>query len=223
MPSKSMFSTSSDVLTTSSGDDFVDVINSVPFIISSANSYISNTLANNKLNRSDSNFVEVGNLHQISQNLVDGNYSKLVENDENKNLIVTTYKIPYKDELKEKIATIKTYYDPTTKILFYEIPREFTYNSKDQASISITKLPDLSFVGKLLIPGSFLSSTRNRELPYKIKSNDDNNTVNTSKLTVEANIPVSFPCVECLNQCGNNGCCDPSGLNGCECCSECCN
>ena len=118
MPSKSMFSTSSDVLTTSSGDDFVDVINSVPFIISSANSYISNTLANNKLNRSDSNFVEVGNLHQISQNLVDGNYSKLVENDENKNLIVTTYKIPYKDELKEKIATIKTYYDPTTKILF---------------------------------------------------------------------------------------------------------
>jgi hypothetical protein len=149
-----IFTISGQVTTTSLGNAFIDLGDAFPFITSAANVFITSLVSKTLIPNFEPTYFQIPYIYSSKDNLSNGNYTSSVSTEPD--LIITTYKIPYKGEFKEEIATIITYFNTVTKILFYEIPREFTYNSKDQASVSIIQLEDLSFSGKILIPVSFI-------------------------------------------------------------------
>lgn len=154
------FSCNSKFAVTNSGSLFIDLANSISCFACAANYYISSIVS---VTLSDCNFFQIPYIISALRNLENGKYteSSVTEN----GIVITTYLIPYSTDLLEKTITLITYFNNLTNILFYEIPREFSYNSKEQSSVAITFLEDGSFPGKIFIPASF-TSTREQFLSF---------------------------------------------------------
>ena len=151
--SSSRFASNGEVEIANTRNAFVNLAKSIPFVCSSANSYITSLVSKTF----EANFVptyfQMPYIYSVCDNLFHGIYkeSSYVEN----NIIITKYEIPYKRQNKEEIVTITTYFNTLTNILFYEVPRELSYNSLIRASVAVTPLSDGSFSGKIAIPTSF--------------------------------------------------------------------
>lgn len=177
------FLSKGQVNVTNSGNYFVDLAYSIPFVASAADSYITSILSKQIMIGVKPTFFQIPYIFSASDALINGKYtSSIVTKD---NLIITTYAIPYDGEFKEQIATIITYFNKDTNILFYEIPREFSYNSVEQASVALTQGSGGSFSGKISIPNSFVSNIypENTDFFFDftiVQNNKNNDTIITS-------------------------------------------
>lgn len=163
-------------LANESQPSFLKFIDIFVFNVSVANNYISNLLSKRDTNNYKPFFFNIPYIYSVRTNLIDGNYTSSISNENN--LVITTYKVPYKGQFKEEIVTIVTYLNQSTKILFYEIPNELSYNSKESASVAITD-NDIKRNGKLNIPASFISDNNDPNNDFKLdfKVNDNNTAV----------------------------------------------
>jgi hypothetical protein len=175
--------------TLNTGNLFVDLAYSISSITSLVRSYITSLVSKSSEPNFQPNYFQIPFIYSVADNLINGNYKESSVNE--KNVIVTTYKIPYKGEYKEEISTFITYFNTLTNILFYEIPREFSYNSLEQGSVALIKLSDGSFSGKIAIPTTFISSLFPQYpylyLPFKIYTIQNN--------SILAEVVVSEPLV----------------------------
>jgi hypothetical protein len=167
-----------------STDLFVKLAYSVPFTTSSIDAFITSLVSKKFISNFEPTYFQIPYIYSAADNLINGNYTSSVSNIGNK--IITSYVIPYKSLLGPKNVTITTYVDTITNILFYEIPREFSYNSKDQASVAVTPSgPD--YIGKVSIPSSFINqddkSSYYKIINYKVMASAD--------LRVPANQPLA--------------------------------
>jgi hypothetical protein len=155
---------------------FVSLSKSIPFICSNTNSFITSFVSKNLEKNFEPTYFQIPFIYSAVDNLFNGNYKESSSIEDN--IIISKYEIPYKGKLKEEIVNIVTYFNNSTNILFYEIPREFTYNSFKQASVAITSLNDGSFSGKILIPATFtsllFSQYPSRFLSLTINTNENN-------------------------------------------------
>jgi hypothetical protein len=149
------FKTSGFVKIASTLDTFVDLAYTLPFAASGADAYISSLVTKTFSNTFEPKFFQIPYIYSAADNLINGKFILEIKVEDNK--IITTYKIPYIRELKEVVATIVTYFDTITEILFYEVPREFSYESKEQASVAITTKDNQDYNGKIAIPESWYS------------------------------------------------------------------
>lgn len=163
------FTGSATIAIGDSPDLFVSLAYMLPSGGSFADSYITSLVSKNFLINFEPTFFQIPYIYSAADNLINGNYKKSVEEEGEK--IITTYIVPYKRELIDAEATITTYFDKKTNILFYEVPSEFTYNSSEKASVAVT--PDgANYIGKILIPASFItleSSIKTYPLTFTIK------------------------------------------------------
>ena len=139
------FSTNGTIIIGSESRIFKDLAYSLPFIASSADAYITSLISKQFTIGFEPTFLQIPYLYSACDNLVNGKYMEEVKID--KNLIITTYNIPYQGSIKEEIATFITYFDITTNILFYIIPKEFSYNSIEESSISISTVDEKNYNG----------------------------------------------------------------------------
>jgi len=166
------FTNTGTITVTKTNNSFIDLAYSVPFLASDADTYITSLVSKNLISNFQPTYFQVPYIYSAADNLINGKYTSSSTSDGN--ITITTYKIPYTGELKEETATIVAYYNKTTNILFYEIPREFSYNSLDQASIAFSQLTNGNFQGIVNIPSSFVSNVDNTdyELTFNISSTD---------------------------------------------------
>ena len=137
-----------------STDLFVKFAYTLPFVVSGADSYITSLVSKDLILGFEPTYFQIPYIYSVSDNLVNGKYSSSTKTDGD--LVITEYVVPYTGMEKEEYVLITTYYHKQTNILFYEIPRVLSYNSKDQASIAFTP-NGKDFVGKIEIPSSFTS------------------------------------------------------------------
>jgi hypothetical protein len=199
------FSGTSSITIGSSQDTFVDLAYSLPSAASFADSYITSIVSKKFLMNFEPTFFQIPYIYSAADNLINENYKKFIKTEDTK--IITTYVIPYIRDLVNAEVTITTYLDILTNILFYEVPREFSYNSKDQASVAIVP-EETDFVGKIQIPESFLDITNNSKiylLNIKIKKD-------------------AVPAAVCLatTAAGTAVCLTTTGKITCVCCTACC-
>ena len=147
-------------------DLFLDTIYALPFICSGADEFISTKVNDSKKLNKIPIYFQIPYIYSAADNIYYGKYTSTTIKEDNE--IITTYIVPYKSELKEETVTITTIYNEISKILFFQIPREFSYNSKDEGSIAIYNSTDNNYKGKLLIPDSFLLY---KEIKNKKKKN----------------------------------------------------
>jgi hypothetical protein len=138
------------ISTTNTGNIFIDFVNSIPFITSNINDYI-NLIISSKLNNDfvENNYFKIILINSVVENLIKGNYtytSEIVDNE-----IITYYNISYQDKQILKQVTITTIYNSLSNVLFYDIPKEFSYNSENMANVSII-INDNFYKGKIFIP-----------------------------------------------------------------------
>jgi len=165
------FSSKGTISLGSSDDTFVDLAYTLPFAGSAADAYITSLVSKQFLLNFEPTYFQIPYVYSSADNLINGNYTKTSKTEEKK--IITTYVIPYTRDLVTAETLITTYFDTTTNILFYEVPREFSYNSKDQASVAIVP-SGTDYIGKLLIPSSFVDISDSKNLytlEIKIKNN----------------------------------------------------
>ena len=138
------------ISTTNTGNIFIDFVNSIPFITSNINDYI-NLIISSNLNNDfvENNFFKIILINSVVDNLLKGNYTHISEIFDNE--IITYYTIPYQDKYLSKKVTITTIYNSLSNILFYDIPKEFSYNSESMANVSII-INDNFYKGKIFIP-----------------------------------------------------------------------
>ena len=139
-----------------STDLFIKLAYSVPFAASAADSYITSQISKDLILGFEPIYFQIPYIYSAADNLVNGKYSSTTKSQGD--LIINEYVIPYTGAMKEEFVLITTYFNVLTKILFYEIPRVFSYNSKEQASVAVTP-NGLDFVGKISIPSSFITPT----------------------------------------------------------------
>jgi hypothetical protein len=180
------FVNSGEITTVETGNSFVDFGYSIPFLASDADAYITSILSKQFIIGFEPTFFQVPFLYSYADNLVNGKYTISSVTNEG-DITITTYKIPYKGEFKEEIATIVTYYNKITNILFHEIPREFSYNSLEQASVSYSQVADGSFTGIVSIPYSFVTNTLPPNSNFFIDFNITPNTGSIDNITTKLN------------------------------------
>ena len=150
----SSFSTVGSINLGNSTDLFTKLAYSVPFGLSAVDAYITSLVSKKFITGFEPTYFQIPYIYSASDNLINGNYTSSSVTEGSK--LITTYIIPYNSKPEIKTVTITTYFDETTNILFYEIPREFSYNSKDQASVAVAESGS-DFVGKIYIPSSFVT------------------------------------------------------------------
>lgn len=202
-PTIPSFTTVGEVGIINSGNSnfFVDFAYSVPFLASAADAYITSLLSNEIIIGLEPSYFQVPYIYSCCSNLINGNYTSTV--DDQGDIVVTIYQIPYKTQVVEKTANIVTYFNKQTNILFYEVPREFTYNSVDQASLAFIEFEDGSFKGTLLIPSSFVSNvdTIEYKLTFTISVSDVINAIPSIRT---GDLPEGAVCVigaQCTSGC----------------------
>lgn len=176
------FKSEGQVKTTNTANSFVDLAYSVPFLASASDAYITDLLSKQFIIGFEPTFFQIPYIYSYADNLINGNYiisSVSTEGD----LTITTYKVPYKGEFKEEIATIVTYFNKKTNILFHEIPREFSYNSVEQASVATSMDADGSFSGVYSIPYSFVTNITPPNSTFFIDFNITPNTGTVDNIT----------------------------------------
>jgi hypothetical protein len=178
----SEFKSEGQVKTTNTLNSFVDLAYSVPFLASAADAYITDLLSKQFIIGFEPTFFQIPYIYSYADNLINGNYTISSLKDEG-DLTITTYKIPYQGEFKEEIVTIITYFNKQTNILFHEIPREFSYNSVEQASVSYSQVADGRFSGVYSIPYSFVTNITPPNSTFFIDFNITPNTGTISNIT----------------------------------------
>jgi len=148
------FETKGSLQLTNTGNAFTDLAPVIPFAISAINAYIT-SLAVQK-NSLEPTFFNSPYLYSLSNNLVLGNYleSSFTEGI----LTATTYLVPYQSEFRIETATIVTFFNSETKILFFQIPKEFSYNSLELAAVA-TGIIETGYHAKVQVPQSFIDKT----------------------------------------------------------------
>lgn len=218
------FSTAGEVSLGSTSKIFIDLAYTLPFAASSADAYITSLISKNFQIGFEPTYFQIPKIYSAADNLINGKYTEEVKVEGTK--IITTYKIPYSGELKEEIASVVTYFDTTSQILFYEIPRELSYNSKDQASVALATKDDQVFTGKLIIPVSWYSALAipscdncrpaDTTLKLSIGQTFPDGRATTLGPTATVSVSDTYCEKQCTNYCdGNhpNNC--PSGYNYC--------
>jgi hypothetical protein len=186
-----------------SEDIFVNLAYTYPFISSSINQYITSHVSQNFILNFEPTFVQMPYLDTISNNLVNGRFTvtSLVEN----NLVVITYNVEYNDN---QYVNIITYYNPDTNILFFELPRQISYDSADQLSFSFSEINTEEINGRMIVPESWLRNENNnngngRILETRILSgiptgvsNSNNNNTNIPTIQPVASADYNSPIAE---------------------------
>ena len=200
---KNSFSSNGNVNLNNTKNDFVDLANTMPYICSLLNAYICSLVSFNE--GFTANFFNISALFSLSDNLFKCNF--ISEEFNQNNLIITTYKIPYKDDVKDKIATFITYYNQNTKILWYILPKEFTNNSPDEVSIASTsKLNDGSYQGSYALPASFTQIFSKAIIPIKFLIPKNNiNSLSSIQVLSET---------DCKSHCSAANACPPNQFCG---------
>ena len=155
--SQNIFEAETQVTIIKDMDLFVSLAYSLPSITSAADSFITSILSQQILMNFTPTFFQVNYIYSAVDNLANGNYKKQIISEHNCSLIKTLYEIPYKRDDIERIVKILTTFNIHTKILWYEIPREFSYDSFEQASVAYG-INGNNFIGKCLIPPSFTNN-----------------------------------------------------------------
>jgi hypothetical protein len=173
------FQNSCNFEVSNTGNIFVDLAYSVPCLASANNTYISTILSKQMkfLDNFKTVFFNMNYIYSYSDNLINGKYTSSTS--DNGKIIKTIYNIPYQGEFKEEITTVITYFNKETNILFHEIPREFSNNSVEQASIAYIQFPDGIVKGTVNIPDSFVNDNifiYLLDFNIQITSNITNNT-----------------------------------------------
>lgn len=165
----SSFSSSGSVILneTESNDLFVKLSSTIPFTASIINAYITSKVSKEKILDFNPTYFKIPYINSASLNLKNGKYTYSLSITDD--LLINKYNIPYQGEVKEELVTIVTYYNIKTNILYYEIPRVFSYNSINQASVSIIQ-NGKNFIGKIIIPSSFISFN-NTKINYILNLN----------------------------------------------------
>ena len=200
------FSTIGTINLGNSNDLFVKLAYSAPFGLSAVDAFITSLVSKSFINNFEPTYFQIPYIYSAADNLVNGKYTSSSVTDGSK--LITTYIIPYKSELGQKFVTIVTYLDQITNILFYEIPREFSYNSKDQASVAVTPSGS-DYVGKISIPSTFISNIDKpfyyKVVDYSIKVDAVPNYAGTGSqgtITVQDSVSYSLCCSSCNDGAG---------------------
>jgi len=184
----------SSISVSNTGNSFIDLAYSIPTIASNADSYITSLVSKKLAANFSPTFFQIPYIYSAADNLIKGKYTSSTSNDGNN--VITTYKISYQGEFKEEVATIVTYSDVTTGILFYEIPREFSYNSVDQASIAYSLTADGNYDGLVNIPSSFVSNVNDSIYEFKFNIKTD---INSTNAIVSTDAKSGEPPKKCVN------------------------
>ena len=151
LPQIPPFETKGSLQLTNTGNAFVDLSPVIPFAISAINAYITSLAVTQK--STEPIFFNAPYLYSLSNNLVLGNY---LETSFTEGLLTTTtYLVPYQSEFKIETATIVTFFNSETKILFFQIPNEFSYNSLELAAVATATI-ESGYHAKIQIPQSFI-------------------------------------------------------------------
>jgi hypothetical protein len=150
---------SSDFFIAFSNDLFVELAKACTFSLSDSNVFITSNLSF-KEDREDNfkpTYFQIPYIYSAADNLTNGNFKKSVTIEGN--TIITTYYIPYKvsNILNDKIVVYVVYFNTDTQTIFFEIPREFTFNSKESSSTALT-INGENTQGIFLIPKSFTNA-----------------------------------------------------------------
>jgi hypothetical protein len=184
-------------------DLFLDTIYALPFLCSGADEFITTKVSSKFVTSRSPIYFQIPYIYSAADNIYYGKYTSTTVKEDNE--IITTYIVPYKSELKEETITITTIYNEISKILFFQIPREFSYNSKDEGSIAIYNSMDNNYKGKILIPDSFLlydlikKINNNKKITINFNISSETNTsltnTNYSKITADC---FGCGCCACL-------------------------
>jgi hypothetical protein len=153
-PVKTPFETIGSLQLTNTGNAFIDLALVTPFAISSINAYITSLAVEQKSLKPT--FFNAPFLFSFSNNLALGNYLESITTEGI--YIYTTYFVPYEGYTKIETATVVTILNIETKILFFQIPNEFSYNSLELAAVA-TGQSDIGYHAKVQIPQSFIDKT----------------------------------------------------------------
>jgi len=156
----SIFYSSGITRKNNTGDLFIDQITTMISFLSVGDNLISHELYN-KTNLGEQNYFQLQYIYSLINNINNNNYTSSFS--VNENLVTSIYNIPYKALLEEKIATFIVFYDVEKQLLNYEIPRELSNNSINQAIVNIIINSDLYY---LWIPLVFIEN--NSEPIYTI-------------------------------------------------------
>ena len=206
LPADTAFSTKGTISLGSSEDTFVDLAYTLPFAGSAADAYITSQVSKQFLLNFEPTYFQIPYIYSAADNLINRNYTKTVTVEDNE--VITTYVIPYTRDLVSTEVSITTILNTFTNILFYQVPREFSYNSKEEASVVIVPNGN-DYIGKLLIPSSFINTSNNSN-PFTLNINIKKDASpaeilpsvelknNTSTITMNASCGD-----ECAGYCGN--------------------
>jgi hypothetical protein len=144
------FSSSGSTTINNTGEIFIDQVPTMLNLLSAGDELISNLIINRPISSFEPSFFQLPYLCSIIYNVNINNYTSTSST--NGDLITSIYTIPYTDLLEERKVTFITFYDTVKKILNYEIPRELSYNSIEQANVYFD-VNNYNF--NLIIPSSF--------------------------------------------------------------------
>jgi hypothetical protein len=152
-----------------SSNVFIDLAFSAPLLATGADLAIT-TLGTQEVQTDFiPTFLKQNDIYSACQNIVKGNYTFTEER--NGTIVKTTNLIPYTDEYATSEAILITYYDIITKILFYELPKEFTTQPliEERSSVSVTIGPDGRIVGQGFIPAIYYSPNKKEDIIVKFE------------------------------------------------------
>ena len=147
-----------------SEDTFISLIPSMLNLLSEGDSLIANLIIKEGIDLTIPSFFQLPYIVSIIDNVNKNNYT--FSSSTNGDLVTSIYKIPYQGLIGEDTVTFITFYDKSKKILTYQIPRELSYNSFDQANVIAESINEITFKCYLIIPQSFYLSGSN--LGYEV-------------------------------------------------------
>jgi len=150
------FESQGDIKVGNSKDIFRNLGYTLPFSGSGVNSYITSLVSKKFIEGFEPTFLQIPYIYSAADNLVKGLYKSFEINEGEK--VITTYYIPYKGlNDKDELATIITYYNIITNILFYEVPNEFSYDSLTKLSVAASQISEKEYSFKIKVPEDWYS------------------------------------------------------------------
>ena len=140
-------------------DPFIALIPSMINLLSEGDSLISNLIIAEGIDLTVPSFFQLPYVVSIIDNVNKNNFTS--GSSTNGNLVTSIYNIPYQSLEGEKIITFTTFYDTVKDLLTYQIPRELSYNSVNQATVYASNKDSKSVINYLEIPQSFYLSGSN--------------------------------------------------------------
>ena len=200
------FSSTGTTTINNTGEIFIDQVPTMLNLLSAGDELISNLLINRTISFFEPSFFQLPYIYSIINNVNKNNYTSTSST--NGDLITSIYTIPYKGLIGESKVIFITFYDTVKKILNYEIPRELSYYSLEQANVYMN-VDNYNF--NLLIPLSFYN-LNSKSKYYLMKFN----IINLNKnLILSSSLGNSTIYTATGNSCNFDGC--NSCPQGCSC------